>query len=109
MPSHSIKGFTDVAFMFTFAVFLVAFIFITPMLSSYGVPTLDIIDLGFIGGSILGVGVACAVITGLGCVAASIISSIITVFAIPPIYSVVFTAFLFTYAYIIAKLARGTG
>lgn len=101
------KGFTDIVFMFSFAVFIVFFIWITSQLAPYGVPQMNAIDLGFIGGSIIGVGVGCGIFSGLVCVGAVIVSSVINVFVIPPVYLIVFIPMLFVLSYIMAKLARG--
>jgi hypothetical protein len=101
------KGFTDIVFMFTFAAFLVFFVFITSQLSPYGVPSMSALDLGFLGGEMIAIGVACAVITGLACVATTVVAVVLNFFIIPPIYLAVFTPFLFVFAYIIAKLTRG--
>ena len=101
------KGLTDVVFMFSFSTFVVVFVFITSQLAPYGVPQMSIIDLGILGSSIIGVGIACAVVTGLACVFGTIIASVLTLFIIPPVYAIVFTPMIFVYAYIIAKLARG--
>lgn len=101
------KGFTDIVFMFTLAVFIIVFIFITSQLAPYGVPQMSAIDLGFLGGSIIAVGVSCAVITGIPCAVATIVASVINILVIPPVYLVVFVPFLFVLSYIMAKLARG--
>jgi hypothetical protein len=101
------KGFTDVVFMLSFAVFIVFFIWITSQLAPYGVPQMNALDLGILGGSIIGVGVSCAIITGIPCAVATIVSSIINIFIIPPVYLIVFIPMLFVLSYIMAKMARG--
>lgn len=101
------KGFTEVTFMGFFSIFLISFIFITQQLSPYGVPQLSVLDLGLLGGSIIGVGVGCAVFTGLVCVAASILSSVINALAFPAVYALVFIPLVFIFSYVMAKLARG--
>jgi hypothetical protein len=101
------KGFTDIVFMLSFAVFIVFFIWITSQLAPYGVPQMSVVDLGFLGGSIIGVGVACGIITGIPCAVATIVSTVINLFIIPPVYLIVFIPMLFVLSYIMAKLARG--
>lgn len=101
------KGTTDIAFMFTLSLIFISLAILTPMLSPYGVPQMDMVDFGVIGASLIGVGVSCTLFTGLGCVAGTIIGSTLTFFSIPNEYSIIFIGFMFTFAYIIAKLSRG--
>lgn len=101
------KGFTDVVFMLSFAVFIVAFLFITSQLIPYGVPQMNAVDLGYLGASIIGIGVSCAVFSGIVCVVAAIVSSVINVIVIPPVYLLIFVPIMFVFAFVMAKLARG--
>jgi len=108
MSRHRQKGDVESRFLLAFAVFFVVLSYLTGQISSYGVEPITLVDFGVIGVSLITIGVGCTVIGGIGCVATSIIGGVISLITVPQFYSIIFVPLLFVYAYIIAKLARGS-
>jgi hypothetical protein len=100
---------------------IIFFLAITGFISNYlpdNMKILSTFDFGYLGGSIIGIGAACSIFTGIGCAAALAIfgvSDFLIYFAMPNlatfafVKSLIITPLVLIIAYIMVRLGRGGG
>lgn len=106
------QGGAETTFIVSFMVFMAVLIWMLPEISktfpSAGIGNFGF-DFLFFGASAIGVGIACSVAAGIGCILTLALFEVVSFFIIPPILLVLFAPLLAIYSYVIARLVRGGG
>lgn len=93
--------------------FMVSLMFFMVILVWFGTQTASFPNMTFsfvaFGTELIGIGVACAVITGIPCVAATAVAIVLNFFIVPVEFQLLFAPILAVLAYLLARLARGGG
>lgn len=102
---------TESGIVLTIIFFVTALIWLTQQMHTT-FPSIEAMpDFSYLlfGAEMISIGVACNVITGLGCVAVGIVAASINFFFIPTYLQIVFLPLLAIYSYVIGRLTRGGG
>lgn len=106
------QGGAETSFIIFFMIFMAVLMWLFPQMSE-SFPNAGLGDFTFnfvfFGASAIGVGIACTVAAGVGCLVTLALFGIGSFFLIPPILALIFTPLLAIYSYVVARLARGGG
>jgi hypothetical protein len=107
------SGQAETPFILSFMLFLAFLMYLTISISSTypGFKTITSFDFGIMGGSIIGVAAACAVVTGLACAGALAIFGALTILTVQNtlLSALIIVPILVTVAYVVSRLSRGGG
>lgn len=109
----TMKGQTDAPFIFGLMVFIAFLIFLTTQIQTWypQYQTIGAFDMVFFGGQFIAVAGTCAIATGIACAGALVFFSVLSFFFVQNtiLNTLIFIPISVTVAFIISKLARGSG